>query len=166
MDPHAAHERVLFDSLWASLADKPPSQGLVPGEELSPSLSAGSLEHREELAGIGFSFTEKGDGSLILQSVPSCGGLEPVSPGDLLRGALDALDEHSGESLQTRLATRWAYAACHGAVKLGDRFSPEEALALWRRLSEARVPQSCPHGRPTLLRLSGLQLKRHFGRKD
>lgn len=166
MDPHAAHERVLFDSLWASLADKPPSQGLVPGEELSPSLSAGSLEHREELAGIGFSFTEKGDGSLILQSVPSCRGLEPVSPGDLLRGALDALDEHSGESLQTRLATRWAYAACHGAVKLGDRFSPEEALALWRRLSEARVPQSCPHGRPTLLRLSGLQLKRHFGRKD
>ncbi len=166
MDPHAAHERVLFDRLWASLAGRLPSQGLVPGEELSPSLSAGSLEHQGDLSGIGFSFTEKEDGSLILQTVPSCRGLEQVSPADLLRGALDALDEHSGESLETRLATRWAYAACHGAAKLGDRFSREEALALWRQLAAARVPQRCPHGRPTLLRLSGLQLKRHFGRKD
>lgn len=166
MDPHAAHERVLFDRLWASLAGKPPSQGLTPGEELSPSLSAGSLEHREELAAIGFSFSGNEDGSLVLQSVPSCRGLEAVSPADLLRGALDALDEHSGESLETRLATRWAYAACHGAVKLGDRFSREEALALWRQLAATRVPQSCPHGRPTFLRLSGLHLKRHFGRKD
>ena len=166
MDPHAAHERVLFDQLKGALEGPVPSQRLGLGQELSPSLSAGVAEHGDELAKFGFSFLQKDDGSLVLQAVPSCKGLESVSPTDLLRGTINAIDENSGEPLENRLADRWAYAACHGAVKLGHRFTPEEAISLWRQLALARTPQACPHGRPTLLRLSGLQLKRHFGRKD
>lgn len=166
MDPHAAHERVLYDELSRALEGPVPSQRLGLGQELSPSLSSGVAEHLEELAALGFSFLGRDDGSMLLQAVPSCKGLESVSPADLLRGTLDALDENSGESLGTRLAGRWAYAACHGAVKLGHRFTSEEALALWRQLGLSRKPQACPHGRPTLLRLAGNQMKRHFGRRD
>ncbi len=166
MDPHAAHERVLYDELSRALEGPVPSQRLGLGQELSPSLSSGVAEHLEELAALGFSFLGRDDGSMLLQAVPSCKGLESVSPADLLRGTLDALDENSGESLGTRLAGRWAYAACHGAVKLGHRFTSEEALALWRQLGLSRTPQACPHGRPTLLRLAGNQMKRHFGRRD
>ena len=168
MDPHAAHERVLFDELNRALEGPVPSQrlGLGLGQELSPSLSSGVAEHLEELGALGFSFLGRDDGSMLLQAVPSFKGLESVSPADLLRGTLNALDENSGEPLGTRLAERWAYAACHGAVKLGHRFTSEEALALWRQLGLSRTPQACPHGRPTLLRLAGAQMKRHFGRKD
>ncbi len=166
MDPHAAHERVLFDELNRALEGPVPSQRLGLGQELSPSLSSGAAEHGEELSALGFSFLGRDDGTMLLQAIPSCKGLESVSPADLLRGTLDALDENSGEPLGTRLAGRWAYAACHGAVKLGHRFTPEEALALWRQLGRSRTPQACPHGRPTLLRLAGAQMKRHFGRRD
>lgn len=166
MDPHAAHERVLFDLLRGTLEESVPSQQLGPGQELSPSLSAGVAEHREELARLGFCFAGRDDGTLLLEAVPSCKGLESISSADLLRGTLDALDENSGEPLSNRLASRWAYAACHGAVKLGHRFTSEEAMALWRQLARARTPEACPHGRPTLLRLAGAQLKRHFGRRD
>jgi len=166
MDPHAAHERVLFDELNRALEGPVPSQRLGLGQELSPSLSSGVAEHLDELAALGFSFLGRDDGTMLLQAVPSCKGLESVSPADLLRGTLDALDENSGEPLGTRLAGRWAYAACHGAVKLGHRFTSEEALALWRQLGMSRTPQACPHGRPTLLRLAGAQMKRHFGRRD
>ncbi len=166
MDPHAAHERVLFDELNKALEGPVPSQRLGLGQELSPSLSSGVVEHLEELAALGFSFLGRDDGTMLLQAVPSCKGLESVSPADLLRGTLDALDENSGDPLGTRLAERWAYAACHGAVKLGHRFTSEEALALWRQLGLSRTPQACPHGRPTVLRLAGAQMKRHFGRRD
>lgn len=166
MDPHAAHERVLFDELNRALEGPLPSQRLGFGQELSPSLSSGVAEHLEELSGLGFSFLGKDDGTMLLQAIPSCRGLESVSPADLLRGTLDALDDNSGEPLSSRLAGRWAYAACHGAVKLGHRFTSEEALALWRQLDMSRTPQACPHGRPTLLRLAGAQMKRHFGRRD
>lgn len=166
MDPHAAHERVLFDELNRALEGPVPSQRLGLGQELSPSLSSGAAQHLEELAALGFSFLGRDDGSMLLQAVPSCKGLDSVSPADLLRGTLDALDENSGEPLGTRLAGRWAYAACHAAVKLGHRFTSEEALALWRQLGLSRMPQACPHGRPTFLRLAGAQMKRHFGRRD
>jgi DNA mismatch repair protein MutL len=164
MDPHAAHERILFDRLREGMKGPIPSQRLGIAATLSPSLSAGVEEHARELGKLGFVFSGQEDGSLLLLAIPNLKGLESVPPEDLLRGTLAALDENSPEPMPDRLANRLAYAACHGAVKLGQRLDRGEALALWEQLSLARVPQACPHGRPTLLRLSGSALKRHFGR--
>ncbi len=166
VDPHAAHERILFDRLRALLEGPIPSQKIAIGHPLPPSLSSAVAEFGKPLSELGFSFSTNDDGTLLLDSVPAFSGLEAVFPHDLLRGALDAMDEKSDEPLGNRLAERWAYAACHGAVKLGDELTPREALALWEQLAFTRTPQACPHGRPTLLRLSGTQLKRHFGRRD
>lgn len=166
MDPHAAHERILFDRLREDMRAPVASQCLGIAARLSPSLSAGVEEHAQELAKLGFGFSRQEDGSPLLEAIPNIKGLESVPSEDLLRGTLAALDENSPEPLVDRLANRLAYAACHGAVKLGQRLDGSEAMALWEQLTLAQVPQACPHGRPTMLRLAGSALKRHFGRKD
>ena len=62
--------------------------------------------------------------------------------------------------------TPWpASAACHAAVRAGQRLEPLELRALLRDLERCLNPHTCPHGRPTLLRLSNQDLARRFLRR-
>ena len=54
--------------------------------------------------------------------------------------------------------------ACKSAVKLGDILTPEEAESLLSSLLACRNHSMCPHGRPTLLRISMNDLSKLFGR--
>ena len=54
--------------------------------------------------------------------------------------------------------------ACHGAVKAGERLSMEEMRCLAKQLFSTDEPYSCPHGRPTVIRLSLEELNKKFGR--
>ena len=166
VDPHAAHERILYDRLREAMKNSIPSQRLGLKTELSPSLAAGVEEYRFRLEELGFRFEREDEGLPSLEAVPCFPGLESVSPEDLLRSAIAALDENPEDPLDVRLARRWAYAACHGAMKLTDRIGPDEALSLWQQLFRGQNPRTCPHGRPAFLRLDGSAIRRHFGRRD
>ncbi len=54
--------------------------------------------------------------------------------------------------------------ACHGAVRAGDRLTPEEIAALVAQRDRTEDGHHCPHGRPTSLRFSRHDLDRHFRR--
>ena len=54
--------------------------------------------------------------------------------------------------------------ACHSAVRAGKTLSPEEIRALLLGLEKAEIPNTCPHGRPTLMKLETSALERHFKR--
>lgn len=83
----------------------------------------------------------------------------------LLRSVLLEWTEDRQAPLEEILWKRLATAACGLSVKLGDRISPSEALALWRNLCECGSPWSCPHGRPTVLTLARGKLESFFGRE-
>jgi DNA mismatch repair protein MutL len=55
--------------------------------------------------------------------------------------------------------------ACHGAVKAGDRLSTEEMNGLLRDLYKTINPLTCPHGRPTMVKLTQADLEKMFGRR-
>ena len=55
--------------------------------------------------------------------------------------------------------------ACRSSVRAGDRLALEQQRELLRQLEACEHPQTCPHGRPTLLRLSSDQVRRSFGRR-
>ena len=57
-----------------------------------------------------------------------------------------------------------ALPAGHGAVRAGDRLSPEEIAALVARRELANDTHHCPHGRPTSLLFSRHELDRQFRR--
>jgi DNA mismatch repair protein MutL len=64
--------------------------------------------------------------------------------------------------IQERIAT----AACRAAVKARDRLSLQEIERLVVDLAVAKMPYTCPHGRPTLIHFSYGDLHRRFGRSS
>ena len=55
--------------------------------------------------------------------------------------------------------------ACHGAVRAGQVLSHDEMRELVRELERTELPNTCPHGRPTMICLNSSQLEREFGRR-
>ena len=56
------------------------------------------------------------------------------------------------------------YVCKRAAVKAGQILSIDEMQNLIRQLERCEAPHTCPHGRPTMLHMSGDQLAREFGR--
>jgi DNA mismatch repair protein MutL len=55
--------------------------------------------------------------------------------------------------------------ACHGAIRAGKTLGIDEMRDLVRQLEETASPNTCPHGRPTMVHMSGELLAREFGRR-
>jgi DNA mismatch repair protein MutL len=166
IDQHAAHERVLFEKLQDQAA-----AGAIPVQNLliPVQVDAGQAEREllaaflPRLAGLGFHIEEFGGGTFVIKAVPAV-----VTGGDHRRLLLDIIGE-----LKVHGRTRkmddirdevLSVMACHPAVKVHRRLSIPEMEGLIRDLFACRMPHSCPHGRPTVVRFSREELKRMFKR--
>ena len=76
---------------------------------------------------------------------------------------LDELGEQRATTLST-IDARVATMSCKAAVKGNDPLSFEEAEALIRELLQLENPYACPHGRPTMIRMSRTELEKKFKR--
>jgi DNA mismatch repair protein MutL len=54
--------------------------------------------------------------------------------------------------------------ACRAAIKAGTKLSGEEMESLADQLFATALPYTCPHGRPTMLRVGIAELERRFAR--
>ena len=177
VDQHAAHERVLFERLRASLLDgKLERQALlVPVSlELSTSAAEALFLHAAALERAGFEL-ERGEGGVRggvrvrLRTVPALLAdtksdwpalLEETAA--LLREP-DAAAERGG--IDAAFHHIFATAACHAAVRKGDRLDAREVRGLLEALDQVVWFPNCPHGRPVLSLLSEPELERRFGRR-
>ena len=71
----------------------------------------------------------------------------------------------AGEGVEAALRRVLGRLACRPAIKAGHPLSSAGAQALLDALRSTENPWVCPHGRPTALRLSELELARRFGRR-
>jgi DNA mismatch repair protein MutL len=138
-------------------------------QELPQAVAAAVAIHRDELAGMGFTFVFPDDeaetDTPVLSTIPVLKGLGRLSPLEMLRSAIKGIEEETDPSMRDReVWWRWARTACRDAVKLGASFEREEALHLFERLERCRSPYSCPHGRPTTIFLAGERLRSWFER--
>ncbi len=168
VDPHAAHERVLYALLLAaaeeaaSRASAGPSQPLLFEATVSvePAAAERVTGSTELLREVGFDLEPFGPGLVRCRAVPAAAG--PRDPQRLVRELLDALAEpEDAAARRHRLA---ALTACHAAVRLGDRLGAREQARLLEQLVGTPGGLTCPHGRPTLLLLDDRWLRRAFGR--
>ena len=164
IDQHAAHERIVFERVRSSLASAPPDvQSLLEPVtvELDPEQEE-LLTRQQELVGrLGFLVEPFGGRAYLLRGVP--GLLSHRDPGGALSDVLDSMAEGGGmESWEDRAAYS---IACHTAIRAGKRLSQEEMSELTRQLERCTQPNTCPHGRPTMVHLSSGQLEREFGRR-
>ena len=162
MDPHAAQERIMFEKIMEESAKGIKSQVLISPEPLQPTLALQVQEKEKELRSVGFSFKE--EDSFYVTGIPFVLG-NTFSPLSILRATLAIWGDNGNESkLDEQLSARWAEIACKSSVKLTNKLHPDEALLLWEKLHLCAQPYSCPHGRPTILKMEYAELAKHFGR--
>ncbi len=167
IDQHALHERVLFEELTRRIA-----AGALAGQRLlipqvvsmDEADKTRLFERGELLDRLGIELTDLGPGKLALQRFPMLLSGRNVAADDFLRDLADLLaeQEHSDgpQLLQAILST----IACKAAIKAGDPLTPEEIQSLIRHRSLAENASSCPHGRPTTLKLTLAELAKQFKR--
>jgi DNA mismatch repair protein MutL len=88
-----------------------------------------------------------------------------LSGGDVRQAVNEFLDTMLEEGEGDRRDRVAMSLACHGAIRAGKTLSLEEMRELVRQLEESDAPNTCPHGRPTMIHLSADVLAREFGRR-
>ena len=175
IDQHAAHERVKFEEIRAKQANKASESQLLLAPqivELSPQLQTVYSEGAQWFADSGWDIELFGGGSLMIRAVPQVlAERAAVDANGAERALLRVLEDISQEDSQAsgNHSMPWserllATMACHAAVRAGDTLTIESCEEIVRLLQECEHPQSCPHGRPTMLLLTGEALEREFGR--
>jgi DNA mismatch repair protein MutL len=162
IDQHAAHERILFEKIKAQRSQQEIEvQGLLEPVilEVNPKQGEVLKSHYENLFEFGFSIEPFGDRTYLVRAVPLL--LHNKDWVDMLRQLLDSPFEEDRINWVESVAMSMA---CHSAVRAGQTLTDDEMRELVRQLEQTTLPNTCPHGRPTMIHLSAGQLEKGFGR--
>jgi DNA mismatch repair protein MutL len=162
-DQHAAAERALYERLTDAAEGKNPSRQalLLPWVwEASPEVAAVIRDHLPDLTRLGYELEPFGPKAYRVKGVPGLLG-DSSRVKELLEGLVDDLLSEKIGGQWDALVTR---AACRGSVRAGDSLQAPHMQAVIKDLQGCRSPWSCPHGRPTFLRLEPGELARRFKR--
>lgn len=167
VDQHAVHERLVYEKMKCSMAQKDPERQalLVPLMiELTPTQQKALLTAGADLEGFGLLVEGFGDTTIVVREVPTI--LGPVDLETLIVDLADELIE-LGEavSLREKICEVLSTRACHGSVRSGHRLGLDEMNSLLREMERTPHSGQCNHGRPTYITLSHNDLEKLFGRK-
>lgn len=162
IDQHAAHERIMYERLSADFHSESifVQQLLTPiVMELAPGDYRKAIDNLEHFNKLGFEIEAFGDRSVVLRGVPMIFG----SPDGkiLFLDILDGLEDGSALPYETRI-DRIMKIACTKAVKAGDKLDDREIGSLLRQLMDCENPLTCPHGRPTVVKMTKMELEKKF----
>ncbi len=167
MDQHAAHERILFEQMMKRLEEgAAPSQKLLLPQtiELAPKDAASLCEQIPTLEKMGFGIAEFGNHSFMVDALPPFVKVSALP--QIVRSVVDELAQAGSSINRDRFVEETvAKTVCRHAVKANDILRPEELERMFRDLQTCANPQTCPHGRPTILRLTQEELEKKFGRR-
>ena len=162
IDQHAAHERIIFEKIKHQVSQQEVAvQGLLEPVilEVNPREDTVLKSHYESLAEFGFSIEPFGDRTYLVRTVPVL--LYEKDWAGVLRELWDSLPGGDKGDWIEKITIS---IACHGAVRAGQGLTDDEMRQLMRQLEQVAVPNTCPHGRPTMIHLATGQLEREFGR--
>ncbi len=165
VDQHTAHERVLYEEILSRLEHSSlESQTLLlPVQiELTPEQMSIFAVVSEELNRGGFSVSEFGGRMINIEAVPVV--MSKRSPQKVVLSVLDDISSfrRKGQDLSKGMAQSMA---CRAAVMAGDHLGEAEAVHLVDRLLQCTDRYTCPHGRPTFIRITRRDLDKQFGRE-
>jgi DNA mismatch repair protein MutL len=166
IDQHAAHERVLFEKLQDQFGGggMPVQNLLMPvSVEFGPAQGGLLAEYLPELHRMGFVVEDFGNGTFIIKAVPAL-----MVGADYKKLLLDILDEVNVHGTSGKMDEHrdgiLSVMACHPAIKVHRHLEQREIETLINSLFACRMPHTCPHGRPTVIRFSMDEIKKIFKR--
>jgi len=169
IDQHALHERVMFEKLKKRLSERGSLESqrlLVPAIIETTTRRLAALDEFADLfASLGIDASPMGETSVAVHAFPTFLAERGIAADAFLGELLERADDEgftpdSEEALHEVLDMM----ACKAAVKAGDKLSPSEVEELLKLRAETDRAGSCPHGRPTQIRLTLEELERQFGR--
>lgn len=164
LDQHAAHERIFYEKLVGEYesSEKARQSLLVPLIiNVSLSISENRFDWLDALTKMGFTISEFGPGTFRITEIPMF--MELGEAEDFVNEFIENMS--SSTNLSNRVVIdKLIMMSCKAAVKANDRLSPEEIKALISDLSACINPFSCPHGRPTFIRLTRYEIEKMFKR--
>ncbi len=164
IDQHAAAERINYEKLIARYGRRIEKQALlrpyVP--ELSPNQLVLLRESEQALRDMGFDIEPLGDGSYVIRAIPVV--FHGIVRAEELMDTIQQLIEDR-RRVEERIELLFATAACKASVKAGEKLSYESMRAIVEGLKHTKIPYTCPHGRPTVIRLTRKEIEKRFKRR-
>ncbi|MBX3018054.1 MAG: DNA mismatch repair endonuclease MutL [Bdellovibrionaceae bacterium] len=167
VDQHAAHERVLFETLHRAWQDgKGTAQPLLfpLAVDLSPEQIEALELVKDGFKKMGLQWEGLGPGTIGIVQIPEL-VKEAALPQLLKKIADDILRQGGSFEFEKAVHEILSTMACHSAIRAGQALSSNEMRALLEQMDEFPFSQFCPHGRPVSVRWSVEELEREFGRR-
>ncbi len=167
IDQHAAHERILYEKVKANYYsdDNKDSQLMLLPDIINLSHKEMQIakDNMDIFEKAGFILEEFGENTIKLSGVPTiCLDLDTK---ELFLETLDEINTVARTAKQEIEERFIATVACKAAVKANMALTREEVDNLMRQLLVLPNPFTCPHGRPTAIRMTKYDIERKFSRK-
>ena len=167
IDQHAAHERIMYEKVknnYYSDQSKDSQLLLLPDViTLTHKEMDIAKENMQMFEKAGFSLEEFGENTIKLTGVPTvCIDLDTK---ELFLETLDEINTVARTAKQEKEEKFIATVACKAAVKANMALDEQEVDSLMDKLLELPNPFTCPHGRPTAIKMSQYDIERKFARK-
>jgi DNA mismatch repair protein MutL len=166
IDQHAAHERINYERLLQEFKqrEKPSQELLIPlPMEFTLQEEQVLLEHLWLLSEMGFVLEQFGPQTYLLRGVPVQTG--NFQADNLLRQFLEEVIQKNSTPSSEKLLEEWIYLlACKESIKAQDSLSLLEMEQLIAQLGQTLNPYTCPHGRPTMIKMTRSEFEKRFYR--
>ena len=167
LDQHAAHERIMYEKVkenYYSESSKDSQMLLLPDViTLTHKEMDRAKENMEAFKKAGFTLEEFGENTIKLTGVPTvCIDLDTK---ELFLETLDEINTVARTAKQEKEEKFIATVACKAAVKANMALDQKEVESLMDKLLSLPNPFTCPHGRPTAIKMTKYDIERKFARK-
>ncbi|MFH1399535.1 MAG: DNA mismatch repair endonuclease MutL [Candidatus Woesearchaeota archaeon] len=161
IDQHVAEERVNYERFMSQRSNVATQALLSPIVlEVEPRMFQAVDENRQLLEKLGFLVEAFGNNSVVVRAIPAMLRQERqiiLDVFDELEHARNKIDEEKERLLTLR--------ACKASVKANQRLTLPQMQKMINELSRMEMPWSCPHGRPSIIKLSYDEIEKRFLRK-
>ncbi len=161
VDQHAAHERIRYERFLKDMKDKNIQELLEPIVlNLDYKEYKFLLEQKNELRNYGFIIEDFGTNSIVVRGIP------PILTKKDAEDAIREITQLGTKSIDEKRDELIKLISCKGAIKAHQKLSQFEMEKLVLELLKCENPYTCPHGRPTMIKIKNEDLEKMFKRKE
>lgn len=164
IDQHAAHERVFYEKLVKQYdsSEKMSQQLMIPlNFNVASHIPQTEDDWIKSIRKMGYDIEYFGNKTYIVREIPAFMELKEAE--DFLSDIFKELEDRPDFS-NHRILDKIIMRSCKSAVKGGDYLTKDEIDALVKDMKNCINPFSCPHGRPTFIRMTKYEIEKMFKR--
>ena len=165
VDQHAAAERINYEYYYEILSNpnQPKTDMLIPDIlTFSKAEVLFILDHLADFEEIGFTLEQVGPMDFAVRTIPLW--IKDSNSNDCIFDILSMMIKNQKVDIMHFRDYITKQISCKSSIKANHRISNEEVKVLMERLNKCKNPYTCPHGRPTIIKLSISDIEKMFER--